>query len=283
MTKLEAAYLAKRWGELFSPQSSRERQKGEIARRVKRVLQAAGQESPPVNLDGLAGYLNVSSIREIPLASKGRLQVKAGKVVIEVDSELDSDFLKRQVIAHELAHLILDDTLSTTYFNRGARSFQSSREYAQMEEMCDLGADEILLPAKWLDERLHKTVPSLDIFLSIARETACDHSYLARRILDAGYWPSSLFLWWKELDGKFFVQDAIPEEDDYSLSCYEPVASSSFLDVVLQQDSILFGSLQISNAFVNTEYPAQALALSDDLVLTLTSGDPRLKAHPTDD
>ncbi len=79
----------------------------EARRLINRTTIAAGVDQPPVDLDRLAGYLNVRRIVSVPLPMQGRVVMDNNELVVEVNEKLDTCDRQR-CIAHELAHIVLE-------------------------------------------------------------------------------------------------------------------------------------------------------------------------------
>jgi hypothetical protein len=267
--KLDAAYLAARLAEKFQKKSNETITLSRVAQEIENIYRAARIRFPPANLDRLGHYLRIGEVRESPLAIRGRLLAEQGRIVIEVNIELPK-FEKRQVIAHELAHIIFDqERLRSGFYNSGKRGDETRSEYEDIEKLCDIAADEILLPEKWLVSQVARQ-PSLLIVEKISRETDCSLEFVSERILMAGLWKGCHFIWWTRMDDKMVVSRTLPKESAVGLSFYEELSAiASLPGRALSESGLIRGKIRINNGITNNDYPAECMQISETEVLAL--------------
>lgn len=115
----------------------------EALARVRYEVARSRAAYPKVDLGAFARALGIEEISSVPLGIHGRIDARYGRLRIEVSDRLQG-FAKRFTIAHELAHVVLGDR-------------PRHLSYERFEQLCDVCADELLLPDQFLREVL---VPS---------------------------------------------------------------------------------------------------------------------------
>lgn len=181
---LEAATAAR------SPEYARQRR---ALRRVRHAVLKAGEGKPPVELPKLAQQLGVSAIRTAPLATAGRLRMTSEGLVVEVDCDL-TVFDSQLAVAHELAHVILEgeDLVDRARLGYTPRALDPEG-LAELERLCDLAAEEILLPAGWVRDRVGLARPALSRAQAIADESGCPVTFVVGRLVQLGRWTVALY------------------------------------------------------------------------------------------
>ncbi len=174
------------------------RLKADLIRKIAALKSRAGCDSFPTGVDQLAHAVGIHRIRYVPLAITGRLVREPRGLVAEINTDL-SPRDRRFVLAHEVAHLILERDAINSASQRLQRAGQSTGlGYKQVESLCDYGAREILLPAASLRAELKKHKPDLKVVSAIADEAQCSAEVVAGRICEPfGPWEGISFLWWK--------------------------------------------------------------------------------------
>lgn len=181
---------------MYEKKSVWEAKVGELCRRIRFVKSEAGCDKMPTDLLRLALHLNVKT-REVPLAMRGRLLRENGNFVVEVNADLSS-FDKRQTLAHELSHLIIEHKYLSLIPNREDRSRVLAMEgLFKIEKLCDEVANEILLPLLWLSSRIGTSKPSLNLLQAIVSESATSLDYVIARVLSKRLWYCR-FIWWQK-------------------------------------------------------------------------------------
>lgn len=249
--------------------SKRKANEAEVLRRIRRVKIAAGVDLPPTDLNKLARHIGISDIRNVPLAMKGRLILKDNSFKIEINNNL-SDFEKRYTVAHELAHLIVEEkSLNEHSFIRKNGKEQSSRPYLLTENLCDLGAEEILLPCKWLQNRIRDQGPSLEIIEQISKEISCDLSFVAIQLIKLGLWHCKL-LWCEKIENKLYVTKAFPRTDEAFLAFIDPFdLETSLPGNSLINKRFMEGHLRIKSGDEDYLYRAQCIPVDGKEVLSM--------------
>ena len=96
----------------------------------------------PVHLQSIARKFGVSEIRDVDIVEEGRLWRKDDRTVIELRQDRPSS-RRRFTLAHELAHLILDERVDRPCILRQRSA--SAPEEAE-ESLCDAVAAAVLMP-----------------------------------------------------------------------------------------------------------------------------------------
>jgi hypothetical protein len=128
-------------------------------RRVRRVLAGVSPMIPPVSLESVAIALGVKTVRCIPLHVHGRVTRVSEALVVELSDSL-APRAQRFTLAHELAHVVLGDRPAHV-------------TYDDFERVCDLAANEMLLPYEWFREVIDPRRPSLATLVDAARLADC--------------------------------------------------------------------------------------------------------------
>lgn len=159
---------------------------------VRAALVEAGCDEVPRNLRKVAERLAVADVRETPLSIRGRLVRQGDNLAIEINSDL-SHFEKRQVLAHELAHILLED--GNFELSQRERSNQSGDfSYRVLEKLCDECAAEMLVPVLWLRDRLRRSRPSLEGVEQLARDADCSPELVAERVRAEAIWQCTFLI-----------------------------------------------------------------------------------------
>lgn len=216
-----------RWYEL-SYRATREQKRpwfamlGEVSRRAAVLRVEADCEATPIDLKGFAAYLGVASIREVPLAMKGRLlRMDDGQLSIEVSCRL-SDAERRFTVAHELSHIIAEGEMLRGSPSRSERS-RSTPGYSSkvVEKLCDSLATELLLPQEWISRRLANVRPAIAEVTKTAMDSCTSIEAVADRIVELGLW-NCRFLWWVKDRGYFRAVRSAPFLADEFLCFVRP-------------------------------------------------------------
>ena len=264
--RLQTSYLVERLRKRFLKVSATTPDPATIRIEIDCAVRAAGVTLMPRDLEKLARKLQVPVLEE-PLDCRGRIVLEAGQLVIEINHRL-SAFEKRKTLAHELGHLILDkEGITRAYLQGGHRGRISRLEYDAIEKSCDVAADELLLPERWLENQLPRD-PSLESLLKTAAGSGCDLDFVATRVLDLGHWTGCHFLWWKRAGDRMVVSRSLPAEDDAALAFYESVGSDSLPWRALTEKCLVRGRLRIHNGIVNKDVAAECIPVSHETALS---------------
>jgi hypothetical protein len=175
----------------------------ELRRNIARVKFKVGCHTFPTDIEAIASEVGIREIRSVPLASRGRLLRARGGYAVEINDQLQKrDY--RFVLAHEIAHILLTDTLFAGLNRR-------QLGYSRIEKLCDFGAREILLPLKSVRGELKLAANvSLSTFADIAEEADCSLRVVAEVVSELpGAWQG-MFLFCRSRSGCFDVEVVIP-------------------------------------------------------------------------
>ena len=201
---------------------------GEISRRIGFIQAEMGKNNYMINLEELANHLGISSIREVPLAIRGRLIQEKREIILEVNFKLPF-FQKRHTIAHEIAHIIIEGKDLNSVSNKyGWSNLAGSLPYFKLEQLCDKAANEILLPKNWLREKTSKNSPSINIILEIKEEKNLPLDFIINQILENGLWNCG-FYWWREVKNRVECVKLSPLEKESVLYWVKPCNDSTSL------------------------------------------------------
>lgn len=216
---------------------------GEACRRARLARVEARCEGLPTDLGRLSRHLGVISIREVPLAMKGRLLKEGMGFAVEVNSDLPQ-YERRFSVAHELAHIIVDGEelrRSSRLESNRLRGMHSSFK----ERLCDAVASELLVPRDWIKARFGEDEPRLESVLRGAMELQVDIETVAERVVECSPWQCR-FLWWTRYRGYFRAVRSVPFLSDESLAFVRPENQRQTLlrqagrgDVAIGREAIL--------------------------------------------
>jgi hypothetical protein len=237
----------------------------EAVRVMREVQLAAGCTSPPIDLTRLAGHLGVTDVRYVPLSMRGRTLAGRGSWVIEVNDSLSLPD-RRFTEAHELGHLVLGTRLGAKV-GLGARHREDA-DYDRIERVCDQMAEELLLPADWLERRLFRTEPTLQVALAVSKEAECSVDMVLMRALTLHQWAGNL--WWLRRDGdQLVVFETYPPKDERFLAEIRPFGAADVPFRALTYGPVAYGAIQVDMFGHLTTYVVECVALGPDMVLCL--------------
>lgn len=239
---------------------------GEVYRLVKYVRIEAGCDKVPTPLLRLARHLNVYQIREVPLAMHGRLMKENGSIAIEVNTDL-SHFEKRQTIAHELGHLIIEKRLIELVPRREERATAFGGSLHKMDKLCDEAASEILLPLQWLRSHVLTSRPSLNLCHTLASESVIPLDYFVAKISDKKLW-SCRFIWWEKQENGVIPTKSYPSTNIEFTIQVEDFQSSLIVRSLIEQ-KYMEGKERLVIQEEKGEYQIQCLPLDKSKVLTM--------------
>lgn len=167
----------------------------EVSHRVAQLKSQADCLTFPTDLPRLARSAGIIELRDVSLAFDGRLLRESQGFVVEVNTVL-SDTDRRFVAAHEITHLLLEgDRVNADPVARAGSPDEGRLAYHLLEELCDWGAAEILLPVNSVREEVRGVRPSTDLLFSIAGEADCTIRLAAERIVSTGIWQVGFVCW----------------------------------------------------------------------------------------
>jgi hypothetical protein len=123
----------------------------------------------------------------------GRILSDRDGLVVELNHSLSVED-GRFVLAHELAHLIVDRRVRQTDPRHPNRD-RSPWAYGRGEQLCDLAAEEILLPADWLRRELGEGKVQLEKAVAVATELTLRPTLVVRRAIRLGMWNARMVVW----------------------------------------------------------------------------------------
>jgi Zn-dependent peptidase ImmA (M78 family) len=249
--------------------SAQSRRRDEVVRRLSDISARAGTASIPTDLTQVAADLGVVEVRVVPLANRGRLLYVPGGFVIEVNENLDHHE-RRFVVAHELAHIVLEgNSLSADGARRERVVLGHAVSYHALETLCDFAAAELLVPFAVLRDALSPLTVSLDAAIRLAAKADCAVELVAKRVHEANIWNCQ-FLWWRQDAGRFVAIKSIPNRDDDGLSRICLFGKSpSVIRAAALSDTVVTGDAIISYYGNVESYRCEAFRLSDNSVLSL--------------
>jgi hypothetical protein len=153
---------------------------------VSWLLERVGVPSrPPVDLGRLATRMAVEEVRDVPMAEDGRLELRDGRAIIYVRSDL-SHGRRQFTIAHELGHRLL--------LHRQAAAIAYRRRLTGdgLERLCDDIAAAILLPRAWVEEEFSNSPKTLETLRRMSNKSSASLSASLVRLREVHRWPLSL-------------------------------------------------------------------------------------------
>src|SRR6266446_3748472 len=174
----------------------------EIVKLVARLKASASCTRFPTDVNKLAEAVGIVMVRDVPLAMRGCLLREPGGFVVEINSQLPR-LDRRFVLAHEVTHILIErDQLlqSTQRFERN--SGHRRLGYNHIEELCDFGAREILLPLNSLRAELRRAEPSLPFVMKLSKETESSIAVTIEQICEPiMLWDCTFLLWTEKSNG----------------------------------------------------------------------------------
>lgn len=239
----------------------------EVSASIDSILVQSNCKPPRTDLDRIGQHLGVVSIRFVPLAKRGRLLRVPGGYGVEVHQELNP-FERRFVVAHELAHIVVEGSSLGGSSPGHARSEGGvSLSYRLLEEICDFGAREILLPSRTLRSRLRGTDPDVALVKQLAGDAECSVKLAANRICELEVWQCR-FIWWQKRSDDVVAVASVPEVSEDSL----PILLDDKAHVLARAFSeagAVRGPVTMSFFGRQDDYRVQAIAIDADSALML--------------
>lgn len=231
----------------------------------------AGCEDLPIDLNKLAKHFGIEEIRETILDNKGKGRIinENGVFKIEINKKLPSD-KKRFVIAHELSHFIVEKKEIKKNPRRVSRMSQKDKmSFKMIEEFCDIIAEEVLLPEKYLLNKIGSSNPSIKIVDEISKETKNTLELVAKKVIDTGLWRCRFF-WWKIINENIIAVNGVPFLDEKMLA---------FCQITKKNESTIWKSFQSNDYYEGYDsmiigdqmqnYKIQSLPIKDSEVLSM--------------
>lgn len=248
---------------------------GEIRRKVAHALAATRFDQPPTDLNAVARHLGVEAIRVTTLSMRGRLILEnGGDVIIEISNALPR-LRQRQVLAHELAHLLLEPSrLSRSATLGRAVRVQHAWQFQKLEEKCDLAASELLIPTDWL---LAHQPATLSEAAEQANAADVDLDSFVARLVDLSIWEGER-LWWISESVPYRLVKSYPSwDDDFLARIRLTPPTQELIASAIRSRVHETGRIWAVVQDETVDYPAEALKLPDGCVLL------RLRGRSTSD
>ncbi|HYU09033.1 MAG TPA: ImmA/IrrE family metallo-endopeptidase, partial [Gemmatimonadales bacterium] len=161
---------------------------------------------------------------------------------IEIEKTLDESE-KTFVLAHEIAHLILENLVPTPH--PSIRAAIGTFSYTEIERLCDICAEELLLPLEWLRDWVDPRVPSFTVVEEVAHISRCQIETAASVIIKNGLWSAKLY-WCSWKNGATIVDRSCPPDEPAVLASVRlplpRVTQASLPSRVVQRDvAVEFG------------------------------------------
>lgn len=265
--RFDTNFYSKLFESAVEGRSKTKRIQSAAIRLINSEMIAARSNVPPADLRRLASHLGVQEVLLVPLASRGRLLMDGTNVLIEINEELD-DFRRKHTVAHELAHLVLEkDRVAVA--RAAGYNVDKPFSHSLMEQLCDLCADEVLLPESWLRDELTKERSSLKSVVEIALHAELSIEFVVTRIIDLELRPWRA-IWCFNTHGRIHVSKSVPLWDESFLASVEICDSGdSPLRNCWSCSNITQGNVVLTIHGEQTCYPAQCLRTSGDAALCI--------------
>jgi IrrE N-terminal-like domain len=215
----------------------------EAIARVQRAVATALIEYPRPDLNRLSSHLGVGAIRRVPLATRGRVLERNGQNYIELNGDL-GPFGEQFTLAHELSHLILGPK-------------PPGVPYSRFEAICDICADEVLLPDQFIRDHMAESVDRLTAIWSLSTASGLPADYLYRRAIRSGALETHQVLWCRCQGTSLQVFKALPQRSETQL-----------LDLLLREGE----SLPLTRA-ADTKGPVRGVVSVNDGGINLGESD----------
>ncbi|MGQ0545630.1 MAG: ImmA/IrrE family metallo-endopeptidase, partial [Betaproteobacteria bacterium] len=138
-----------------------------------------------------------------------------------------------------------------------------------VEKLCDLCADEILMPREWLGHRLDRPNTSLATVFEIASETDLPVHFVLRRIIELELKPWRA-VWFEKMNGKVQVVRSEPTWDDAFLAWIEVEEHpESALTMCWQGSGVTKGKVGLRIDGRVERYSAECALVGKEQVLSL--------------
>lgn len=173
-----------------------------IVRKARAIIEKAmsfgwAKDAPPFDPDLLADIEGII-VQPAPcdIRSHGRIFPKGDKVYIEYDPN-QSEERRRFTICHEIAHTLFPDCY------KRERRRTPSKEDKQVEDLCNLGASEMLFPSKYFEHDMASREVTGDRIVELATRYHASIDATSRKVINALDYPACvLFAKHKEPEGK---------------------------------------------------------------------------------
>jgi Zn-dependent peptidase ImmA (M78 family) len=238
------------------------------ALRVIRSKAIAAGLSAPARLEEIVAASGIADFRYLPLPVRGRLVKSPQGLVMEINEGL-SETDRALTVAHEVCHLFLEGDQPSGHLSARERQ-PAAPEYARVEDICDLGARELVLPEDWLIDYLRHKEVSLGLASDLARRLGLSIEFVARRAIEVGAWHGRL-IWWQvsPTAGGITAIETFPSQNTRYVSMIAPTPPSSLLGESLTLGGIRAGKLRLAIGEEAIDYQAECMALDSQKILSI--------------
>lgn len=175
-----------------------------IQQLTARLLEEAGLDEPPVDLEILASFQGIASIRSCAMDSAGRLLPQNGTLVIEVNAD-HTEERRRFTIAHEIGHTLLPTYARQPIDDAATGTWPESGTRWEEEYLCDVAAAHLLMDRRQVRALLDRYVLSIEVLPMAARAFRVSLHAMARQIADLGTEPIAFVVWEIDSASRDFV------------------------------------------------------------------------------
>lgn len=248
-------------------------QESEALLKIRNMRARFIPEDIPADLGRLASAVGIRDVRYVPLPVRGRLVSEGRCVVAEINNQLSEDD-RRFVLAHEIAHIILETEHLGKLDLRELANRQdrprSQRKYQRLENLCDEAAKEILVPMQLVRFTVSGKQASLEVLLTLAGKAQVRPEVVASQILRAREWDFRVFWWRHTWRGWAAVQSMPSRSQDELVRLEIEDASQSIVERANGEQRLVCGSVTLSYPGEPQRYEkAEASPDGENLVLLM--------------
>jgi hypothetical protein len=164
---------------------------------VSDLLSRSSETMPPFNLDLLARLAGATSVEVSELDVDGDLVERAGDLVVRVNASAPLG-RRRFTTAHEIAHLLL-----LTLIDVPTRRMVCGED-RHLERLCDVGATELLMPARFVRQFFDENPQHVESIIKLARQFEVSLHAAGLRVIELIPWCRGLALMQRAPDGNGF-------------------------------------------------------------------------------
>jgi hypothetical protein len=160
----------------------------QVVRSICERLLDEGEVTPPVDVELLASLCGIVEVQQRPTGPSGMLLVHTGKGWVASVLEHEAWERQRFTILHEGGHTLLPG------FARGGQFHRCAGARTREEELCDLGAAELLLPRRFFVADAAATNFGLQAVENLAGTYGASIQATAVRAVDLAEGPAALLV-----------------------------------------------------------------------------------------
>lgn len=230
-------------------------------------------EEIPANLKQFASAIGIKDVRYVPLPVRGRLVSEGHYLAAEINEQLSEDH-RRLVLAHEIAHVILETEhlgkLDQQKLANRLDQPRSEREYRRLENLCDEAAKEILVPVHLMRSTVGGKPASLEVLLTLAHQAQAWPEVVASQILRAREWDCR-FYWWRHMDDRWKAIRSVPPRPERELVWLDIVdPSKSIVERAHREQQLVSGPVTLLDSGGSQRYEkAEASPYGENSVLLM--------------